>query len=463
MERETFKLSLAFLGGLMGVVALLLLSVGTSAAVRASGDVYYVAPPPTGDDGNPCTQAQPCATVQHAVDIAGTGAEIRVATGTYTDVHVRRRDDITTTGVVTQVVYISKTLTVRGGYTTTDWADSDPDGNPTTLDAQRQGRVLYISGDISPTIERLRITGGDATGMGGVAGPTGEVVDAGGGVYVISATTIISNCQVFRNSAPAGGGLLLYSSAAMVRTNIVTSNTASFIGGGLCSFNSDATLDGNTFTSNAAGGFGGGGLALLGGRLALHGDAVISNTAEGEHAAGGGLFVSGRSDATLINTVVAENWADGNGAALHVSDSSVNLLHTTIVHNTGGGGTGIHLHRELSLYTTVALTNTILASHTVAIQADESTTATLYATLWYANATDWSGNVTHTDDHTGNPAFAADGYHLTVSSAAIDKGVDASVDDDLDEEARPFGRPDLGADEWWGVRVYLPLILRNYP
>jgi hypothetical protein len=70
------------------------------------------------------------------------------------------RADVTSTGVVTQVVYISKTITLRGGYTTTNWTTSDPEANPTTLDAQGQGRVFYITGDISPTIEGLRIVAG---------------------------------------------------------------------------------------------------------------------------------------------------------------------------------------------------------------------------------------------------------------------------------------------------------------
>jgi hypothetical protein len=456
MKNRTPQFTVALLSSLVLALGFVLL-VDQIPSVRADPGVHYVAP------GGNCNGASPCyGSVQEAVDAAVPGGEIRVAAGTYTDVHVRPRDDITATGVVTQMIYISKTLTIRGGYTTTNWIDYNPEGNPTTLGAQQQGRVLYITSDISPTIEGLRITGGDATGLGGVAvPPMGQPFDAGGGVYVISATATFLNCWVFDNVADVGGGLLLAGSNATLGGNTVTSNTAGFIGGGLCSFNSDAALIGNTFTSNTAGGFGGGGVALLGGRPTLHGDAVISNTAEGEHASGGGLFVTERCDATLVNTVIADNWADFNGAALQITDAHVNLLHSTVVHNMGGGGTGIHLHRELSLYTTAVLTNTILVSHTVGIQADEITTATLYATLWHANATDWSGNVVHTNDYTGDPAFASDGYHLTAGSAAIDRGVDAGVDDDIDGEVRPIGRPDLGADEW-GTRVYLPLVLRNY-
>jgi hypothetical protein len=81
------------------------------------------------------------------------GDEILVAAGTYTGVNVCPRNDFITIGVVTQVVYISKTVTTRGGYTTTNWTTPYPITQPTTLDAQGQGRVLYITGDISPTIE----------------------------------------------------------------------------------------------------------------------------------------------------------------------------------------------------------------------------------------------------------------------------------------------------------------------
>lgn len=41
-------------------------------------------------------------------------------------------------GGVTQTVYISKTLTLAGGYTTTNWTISDQVANPTTLDAAQQ-------------------------------------------------------------------------------------------------------------------------------------------------------------------------------------------------------------------------------------------------------------------------------------------------------------------------------------
>ena len=463
-----------------------------------------------------CPSGCAYSSVQAAVDAANDGDVIKVAAGTYTDLSVRPRNDVTTTGVVTQVVYISKTVTIRGGYTTADWDTSNPEANPTTLDAQGQGRVLYITGDISPTIEGLRITGGDATGLGG--GPRHPMWSAGGGVYVISATATFSGNQVFDNTvsesfhtyggglylhasdatlientimsnssdmhggglflwssdatlngntvasndAGNGGGLFLVSSDAMLISNIVTSNTVLHSGGGLFMAYSDgATLDGNTIASNTAGYFGGG-LYVEDSTATFNGNIITSNAAN----YGGGLYLNNYSAVTLINNVIADNQASTAGSGLYIQGSSPRLLHTTIAHNTGGDGSGVYVtdHEWEPTYSTVVLTNTILMSHSVGISVTGGNTVTVNGVLWYNAPVTTSQSTTATvmvqNQHTGNPAFDTDGYHITPASAAIDAGVDAGVITDIDDDSRPIGRPDIGADEW-GTRAFLPLVLRN--
>jgi hypothetical protein len=268
---------------------------------------------------------------------------IKVAAGTYTGVNHY--------GGLAQVVYISKTVTIRGGYTTTNWMTSDTDANPTTLDAQGQGRVFYITGGpsaglgqaISPTIEGLRITGGNATGLGGPPGAG----DAGGGVYAISAAPAIRHNWVFSNTAADGGGLFMFDSNATLSRNTVSGNTAAF-GGGLVLYNTTemsgelmlwdgpATLSGNNIISNAA--HYGGGLFLFYSDAQLSGNTVASNTAD----YAGGLYL-GPNHATLSGNMVISNAAEFEGGGVFLESGDATLSSNIITANTAEGGGGLYL------------------------------------------------------------------------------------------------------------------------
>jgi hypothetical protein len=136
--------------------ALLVLSilVPTVLASPVGASVLRVAT--TGVDGPSCgTASTPCRTLQYALDLATSGDEVHLAEGTYTGV--------STSGGHTQLAWIrNKMVTVRGGYTTSDWNVPNPEAHPTVLDAQGQGIVLYISynsiGDGSTHLEGLQIT-----------------------------------------------------------------------------------------------------------------------------------------------------------------------------------------------------------------------------------------------------------------------------------------------------------------
>jgi len=295
---------LALSGGGSLILALSLLpsviEAQPNTSETTSANVLYVAP--AGICGGP----SPChASVQAAVDAADTGDEIRVATGTYIDLSIRPRNDITITGVVTQVVYISKTLTIRGGYTIADWNTSNPDTNPTTLDAQGQGRVLYITGDSVIIIEGLRITHGDANGLGGDTQGRYSAeydYDAGGGVYsVYNASVVISRTHVFSNTAETGGGLYKSGGVITLTNSIIT----------------DSIANGTGYWN------GGGGLYVDGGNATLLDNIITGNKSQGN---AGGVLIDWYGEAVLIGNTISNNVAGYASQQLGVSTPALALL-----------------------------------------------------------------------------------------------------------------------------------------
>ena len=514
--------------------------------------IRYVAVSGT-DNGNDCGRdTLPCATVQHAVDVSALSDEVRIAAGTYTDVSVRPRRDIRAGDDVTQVVYVSKTVNLRGGYTMENWLAPDSMANPTILDAQGQGRVLYIVGNISPTVEGLRLTGGNAAGLwDDCAGVSCS--EAGGGVYAITATVTLSRCQIYGNTSLQGGGLYLSNSPSVLIGNTFAGNTAGF-GAGASMGSSDATLTGNTFLNNAAS-WSGGGVSLSASPSLLSGNAILSNTAgygdgggvyisasdarlldntiQGNtsnatdykfaHGGGGvylssggallshnviqgntarlgggglylaadvstlnhnlisantgdGVYLSGsaallngntlignigegvhlaRSDATLINNIIA----DSDGGGISIYGGKPRLIYNTLARNGGDAGIGVYVSSYVDYsqqyFSSVALTNTILVSHSVGISVTSGNAAAVNGVLWFDTPITISQvaavTVAVQNQHEGDPAFVNPGggdYHLRSISAAVDQGVAVEYPLDIDGDYRPLAAsPDLGADE----------------
>lgn len=495
MRTATLR-TLGFCLSLELFLAVLLIATYPSINVRASDLTVCPAGPPD------CQYT----TIQAAVDAASDGDTVKVAVGTYTGVEMRPSPPgYNGPPTIKQVVFVDKSVTLRGGYVAPGFDEPpDPQANPTVLDAQAQGRVLFITGNISPTIEGLRITGGDAVDLGGC----GQDWDAGGGVYAITATITLSHNQVLDNIAlngGFGGGLYLTGGTGLLSNNTFSANTAGWHGAGLAVDHATVALAGNTIFDNNPVEFGGGGVSLSyssaelsdniisgnsatgGGGVAatasdtefshniitgntavdtgagistgyggvvLDGDIITGNTAIGQWGGGGGGVYLFHTDATLTNVLIADNHAGLLAPGLYAKGSSPRLLHTTVARNTGGDGSGILVADDGGVYASVGLTNTIIVSHTVGILATAGNQAHLEATLW-GNDTDWQGPGTIiVGDHNywGNPLFTdpdIGDYHITSGSIAIDHGVPAGVTTDIDGDHRPAGPGyDLGADEW---------------
>lgn len=489
------------------LASLFTLTVPTLAqAAPQAANPRHVAPDGV-NNNNDCTEPlTPCATIQYAVSVALPGDEIRVAGGVYTDVQQ--------TAGITQVVYISRSVTIRGGYSPTFTYPAQPAMYTTTLDALGLGRVVVISGAVTVTLENLSLTGGTAMTTS---------VNQGGGLFATQATLILSHTTLLRNQAEfgggmfarqvtgtlvnslvqenladyggglywqegtltmtqdalvanevqnSGGGLRLYNSTAWIGNSVLTENRSTLSGGGLYASLSGVTLTNNLINGNVVSGTNqgwGGGLHLHSSSAYLAGNQVLQNMApvgggarflggtailmnnfaqDNQAETGGGLSLEGMGVVTITNQVLLSNTAV-SGAAIQMSDATAYWQHTTLANNAGNNAVIVNANA------TAFFTNTLFYNHTAGVQ-NNSGQVQMAGTLWDATLIPVVGAVTESQVVYGAAALAADGYHLTPASLAIEAGVpDTTITNDIDGEQRPFyNHPDLGADEYTGLIVH---------
>ncbi|MBA3534879.1 MAG: right-handed parallel beta-helix repeat-containing protein, partial [Ardenticatenales bacterium] len=314
-------------------------------------------------------------TVQAAVDAAIAGDTVKVAG---TCLGVQRRNGLT------QSVYVDKNITIRGGYSIDDWTTSYPISQTTTIGAGSAGRIFYITGDVAPVIENLRLSGGSANTLGG--GPLGA--DSGGAVYVNGSRPIFRNNDILSSNAKYGGGFYLKASTASLIDNQIINNKADN-GGGVYLDTSNAIISGNYFeknlATNGAGIFIGttedatitnntltGNIATYGGAFFLdrssttvEGNEVLTNTARSGGAFyldlsaasvvsntiranvaslenGGGIYL-GFSNATVDNNIIEGNSAVNVGGGIYLNGSAATISRSTVFSNTAKSGGGIYL------------------------------------------------------------------------------------------------------------------------
>lgn len=194
-----------------------------------------------------------------------------------------------------------------------------------------------------------------------------------------------------------------------------------------------------------------------------------NQAAAGGKGSGGGIYAHeplANQSLEVINTVLAGNRASGTGSGAQVHAEYTNLAAnniTHIVHTTLADDT-LNPHEALFYFSsdasdTLAITNTIVASHTVGIQNVNATgAATARYMLFFGNGNNHpSPGTTAFPDETGwvvgdpDPRFvspAGNDYHLRLGSPAIDAGIDAGVINDIDGDPRPLSTGfDIGADE----------------
>jgi predicted outer membrane repeat protein len=296
-------------------------------------------------------------TVQDALAIAQSGAEIWVATGVYTPGTAR-----------TDSFVLQYQMAIYGGFAGTEtileqrnWETNvtvlsgDIDGNDivdangvVTETANIQGNNTYhvVTADanngmsLSPIsnygtaiLDGFTITGGSANGSGADRN--------GGGFYNYIAFPTLRNITFQGNQAVNGGGMFIYNSGPALTNVIFRNNSVTGYGGGIFaavpSANVATTLINVLFEGNSA---------LQGGGMAIdntEGPQLINVTfANNDALQGGGLYNANSpiaDSATLHNSILWGNTASSGGNQIYNQGANP-TLHYTLFANGGNDVSG---------------------------------------------------------------------------------------------------------------------------
>ena len=310
----------------------------------------------------PADQLDVCATctyttIQTAVNAASPGDTIRVAQGTYQDI-------VTSPGLLTSTVIITKDLTLIGGYSP-DFQAHDPSLYETIVDGQNIAKGFYVSGSYAH-IEGFTIINGYTQGVlvresavnGAPAGSTlvnNYVHDNMSGIVIFSAEATIENNRIMHNSDAGivgwdvtidilsntvshnNGGAILISrfesgSIASIQGNQILDNYSESVAGIKLEYGAQFTVTNNLIQNNQTQDDSGGGIAVFSRATGLiaYND-IISNSAN----YGGGIGSYDNGDLTISNNTINSNSTPNGGGGIHINPDDYNFSRTSQLTVTG--------------------------------------------------------------------------------------------------------------------------------
>jgi hypothetical protein len=522
LNRRRWAVQLALTSGLaLLVLAALLWGVLGVTLARADPGTLYVDGDGGSDDSDCSNPADPCATIGYALTRAGSGDEILVAAGTYTetlDIH-------------------GNPITLRGGYTASGavWLRQ---GGETIVDADGADRpVCTIGPNNDVTVEGFTVQGAN------------HVSDWGGGFSINGATVVISD-TVIRDNSTNGWGAGGFVENSVGATNIQVSLIDSTVFGnnapngcaGLIAGAGDpfkVSIENTVFTGNT-------GLEVLsldqtfqiaGGQVSSNTGQAIAIGGSGSGTISGTKVVSNTSGAiansgalTVTNSIIENHtgadwtvWSDnhlvmdgctirdnGTWGIVHIRTGHTEIRNTMVVDNDNAAVNGdiIGIGGEPTTTPTVEMINLLVAGNRSARPTVNGSSPNGSIMLMNVTVTDntspqfpvlagngnWTvtnsvvwGNTTPGDmlglgtfsvsysnieggwTGTGNieadPRFVDDAsgdYHPGVGSPCIDQGTTVGAPTHDIEGTPRDAAPDMGAYEWTGFRVFLPLALTSF-
>ena len=348
-------------------------------------DVVYVSV--TGSDENAGTKDSPVATIERALALTSKN-NVVLLEGTY------KLSDL--------AVYDNLTLTGEGNA---------------IIDADNNGRVLYVGSEGDVTLANLTLINGFTTEeSGALLGNSGKLTIInctlasstsglnGGAIYNVGKLTVI-NTTIANNTAKLGGAIyadkyLGDESVVIINStfynNLATGNNNK-AGGAIYAqaFTGEFTIKDTTFDSNKAGtGFAGGAIyGLQLGNVKIDGSSFIGNTADPAEGYGGGAITfiganfNSQGTLTITNTLFEDNYAPINGAAIFVKSSTLNIANSVLLNNMDENGYAIYRYDTSYVTATVTANDNWWGSNEDPSSYINKGTLTRWATLTITNDT----------------------------------------------------------------------------
>jgi len=336
------------------------------------------------DSANLCgASTAPCRTIQHAIEVAQPGDEIRVAQGVYSG-------EMSVTASFTATVALVKNLSLSGGYSPS-FAQRDPAAYLTMIDGQLKPASVIAIYNSTASIDGFLVMNGRAPNGSGifVFGDPGRLTGAvitnnviegnhtietdeysgdGAGILIkgdatatiqgnriafnviedrdgfgaaisvrLGAHAVISGNQVLSNTTlhSTVGGINVYSATVAIISNIFRGNRNV----GVDIYDSPSvTIQGNTIISNSTQ-YEGGGIRIDASTTFTVTDNILSDNRADEYD-GGGIYISGKSQGNVEGNTIRGNRAatSGGGIAIYAPGGLISLNSNDISANTSGWG-----------------------------------------------------------------------------------------------------------------------------
>ena len=254
---------------------------------------------------NNCTNptAPACHTIEHALNQAQAGDEIRMASGLYSEPITLTKSS----QVSTYTLYLNKSQTIRGGYTTNNWNQADPIANPTILSGLNTHGVAYITGTIAVTLDGLHLTNGVPASVGGAIfnnsnslhlNAVSMYANTGSALYHERGELTLQNSTIYTNTG--GGVYIAPESSADIYNNTFYENSSVGDGSAINHEGTYAEIANNIFQANSDSV-----IADTGGFLSIDNNLYFENIAIGDNPI--------EADPTLV---------DVDGGDFHISRGS---------------------------------------------------------------------------------------------------------------------------------------------